>query len=227
MKQFQNDFINKIAPLAVKGGQAHDVCTSMTIAQAILESGWGQHCIGGFALFGVKGIGLEVMTTEFEKGEFVNKPDSFEVYNSYAESFAGYYAFLERNPRYRKHGVFGEWDYKKACQNIKNAGYATDPKYVKKLIGIIEDYGLAKYDKKVNGVTPIPQPVSKPSNIRIGSKVKVKQGARDMNTHGKLASFVYAGIYLVRSVSVQRVVIAPAMTGPVTAAINIKDLEVL
>ena len=89
-------------------------------------------------------------------------------------------------------------------------------------------YGLAKYDKKANGVTPIPQPVLKPSKtIAVGSKVKVKQGARDMNTHGTLASFVYAGIYLVRSVSGQRVVIAPTMTGAVTAAINIKDLEVL
>ncbi|WP_367804037.1 glucosaminidase domain-containing protein, partial [Brevibacillus laterosporus] len=47
----------------------------------------------------------------------------------------------------RYHGVLGA-DYKTACHAIHKGGYATDPGYPGKLIGLIEKYGLAKYDKE-------------------------------------------------------------------------------
>lgn len=153
MKQQQIDFIGKIAPLAQKYGQIHDVCTSMTIAQAILESGWGKSCIGGFALFGVKGKGLKCTTKEYINGKWITITDSFEVYKSFEDSFKGYYAFLENNARYRKFGIFGEWDYKKACKKIFSAGYATGKNYDSILIGIIEDYKLFQYDKRPKNQT--------------------------------------------------------------------------
>ena len=72
--------------------------------------------------------------------------DSFRVYNSYEDSFKGYYAFLETNPRYTRYGIFGEWNYKKACQKIQASGYASATNYEKSLLSIIEPFGLAKYD---------------------------------------------------------------------------------
>ena len=105
MNNEQQRVINILAPLAVKYGKMHNVCSSMTIAQAILETGWLQHCIGGYALFGVKGTGLVCTTSEFRNGKWEIIKDSFRVYNSYEESFKGYYAFLECYPCYRKAGV--------------------------------------------------------------------------------------------------------------------------
>lgn len=160
MNNEQQRVINILAPLAVKYGKMHNVCSSMTIAQAILETGWLQHCIGGYALFGVKGTGLVCTTSEFRNGKWEIIKDSFRVYNSYEESFKGYYAFLECYPRYRKAGVFGQWDYKKACKAIHAAGFATAPDYSDKLIGIIEQYKLYQYDTQ--SVTPVIPAVTKP-----------------------------------------------------------------
>ena len=146
MKPEQQRVINILAPLAVKYGKMHDVCSSMTIAQAILESGWLQHCIGGYACFGVKGLGMVCTTKEYINGQWITIKDSFKVYNSFEEAFKGYYAFLEDNPHYRKAGIFGQWDYKKACRAIHSACYATAPDYSDKLIQIIEQFGLNQYD---------------------------------------------------------------------------------
>ena len=55
-------------------------------------------------------------------------------------------AFLKANKRYKE--VIGETDYKKACNAIKAAGYATDPEYANKLIEIIEQYKLTEFDGK-------------------------------------------------------------------------------
>lgn len=148
----QTEFIKKIAPIAVDGGKKHRVCPSMTMAQAILESGWGKHCIGGYALFGVKGDGASVTTKEFLNGKWVTIKDSFETYSSYEDSFAGYYNFLERNPRYTKAGIFGDFNYRSACQKMQKAGYATAPQYAAKLIQLIEQYHLDQYDKELTDI---------------------------------------------------------------------------
>ena len=68
------------------------------------------------------------------------------AYDSWAESVADHSAFLLANKRYA--AVVGERDYKVACKAIKAAGYATDPGYPQKLIGLIEKYGLTVYDGK-------------------------------------------------------------------------------
>lgn len=70
----------------------------------------------------------------------------FRAYDSWAESVADHSAFLLANKRYA--AVVGERDYKVACKAIKAAGYATDPGYPQKLIGLIEKYGLTVYDGK-------------------------------------------------------------------------------
>lgn len=166
----QTDFIAKIAPLAQKYGKLHNVCCSMTMAQAILESGWGKSCIGGFALFGVKGKGLNCETKEFINGKWITIRDNFVTYKSYEDSFKGYYAFLENNARYKKAGIFGDWNYKSVCKKMQKSGYATAPNYAESLIGIIEDYKLYIYDKVGSSVpSPAPTPPSKPKTYTVKS----------------------------------------------------------
>ena len=76
----QQRVINILAPLAVKYGAMHNICASMTIAQAVLETGWLKSCIGGYACFGVKGKGLVTTTQEYINGKWITIQDSFEVY---------------------------------------------------------------------------------------------------------------------------------------------------
>lgn len=226
----QTEFIHQISGYAQQDMQRTGILASLTIAQAILESGWGRYTIkDANNLFGYKGKynGQSVMspTKEYVKGKWIEIVAEFRKYPSWLESIADHSRLLTSNSRYK--AVVGEKDYKKACIAVHKAGYATAPNYSASLINLIEQYKLYEFDGQATKPTPQPQPVAQQKAITVGSRVRVKQGAKDMNTHGTLASFVYSGVYLVRSVLGQRVVIAPAMTGAVTAAINIKDLEAL
>ena len=64
----------------------------------------------------------------------------------FSNSIAEYSKLLTGASRYK--AVVGETDYKKACQAIQSAGYATDPQYATKLIKLIEDNNLTQFDKE-------------------------------------------------------------------------------
>lgn len=150
----QKNFIKKVGALASADMKKSGVLASLTIAQAILESGWGtsELATGGNALFGIK-------ATKTWKGKVYCKDTkecydgvnlvtvsnaTFRAYSSWEESITDHSAFLKANKRYK--AVIGERDYKKACEAIKAAGYATDPDYVSKLTKLIEDHKLTEYD---------------------------------------------------------------------------------
>lgn len=163
------DFLDKIGDFARKDMQKSGILASLTIAQAILESGWGKYDCGGNNLFGIKGRynGQFVLcdTKEYVKGQYISIKAEFRKYPSWAESLADHSAFIcgvklgDGSLRYK--AVIGEKDYKKACQAIKDAGYATSPTYVQSLINIIEQYNLNRFDKIT---LPAPQikPISNP-----------------------------------------------------------------
>ena len=148
------EFIAKIAPAAVADMRKTRVPASLTIAQAILESSWGKSGLTAKAnnLFGIKGTGtaghVSMPTTEYVGGKPIATTANFRKYNSWAESIADHSALIlngTRDKPTRYHGVLGA-DYKTACTAIWKGGYATDPAYPQKLIGLIETYGLHKYD---------------------------------------------------------------------------------
>ncbi|MEI7027170.1 glycoside hydrolase family 73 protein [Paenibacillus sp. y28] len=146
----QTDFIARIAPYAVTEQRRTGVLASITIAQGALESGWGQSAPGN-NLFGIKGTGQELTTQEYINGSFVTVKDGFRVYDSWEGSCIDHSDFLAVNPRYAKAGFFSrcaELDYAGAAKALQTAGYATDPSYASKLIGIIETYGLSDYDRQ-------------------------------------------------------------------------------
>lgn len=147
---YRQEFINKLKNHAIKGWQEYKILPSLTIAQAILETGWGKSALGN-NLFGIKAdnswVGKKqlVTTNEHVNGKTITIQAWFRDYNSIYESLEDRYKFLQAK-RYAK--IIGEKDYKIACVEIQKAGYATDPQYPAKLIQIIEQYNLQNIDKQ-------------------------------------------------------------------------------
>lgn len=149
-----SNFINKLAPLAVSDYKRSNVLPSLTIAQGILESGWGESELATKAnnLFGIKadsrwtGKVYNTQTKEYYNNS--NTPTTinanFRAYDSWDGGVKDHSDFLQAD-RYSK--VIGAKDYKTACEEVYKAGYATDPNYTSKLVKLIEDYKLYEYDK--------------------------------------------------------------------------------
>ncbi|WP_051925564.1 glucosaminidase domain-containing protein [Brevibacillus borstelensis] len=146
----QQAFIDTLAPAAVEDWKAYGVPASLTIAQAILESNWGTSELATRAsnLFGIKGNGpagtYTKVSDEYVNGKKIQKASGFRKYNSWIESIRDHTQFLLK-PRYAK--VIGS-DWKTACREVYDSGYATDPAYPEKLKRIIEQYKLYEYDRK-------------------------------------------------------------------------------
>ena len=150
-----DNFINKIAPLAVQDMAKTNVLASLTIAQAILESAWGESELAVKAnnLFGIKANGdwrggkYTRETCEYVNGEPTTVKADFKAYNTLEESISDHSALLQKE-RYAK--VLQATDYKIACEEVYRAGYATDPNYPSKLMNLIEQYSLNQYDSTTN-----------------------------------------------------------------------------
>ncbi len=148
---YKQNFINLIKDGAIAGYKKYGVLASLTIAQAILETGWGKSTIGN-NIFGIKatsswkGKVQQVKTHEYVNGEKIYIDANFRDYNSIYESLEDRFKLLSSS-RYKK--VIESKDYKEAAQEIYKAGYATDPNYPNKLIQIIEENKLYIYDKEV------------------------------------------------------------------------------
>ena len=150
---------------AIRGYGRYRILPSLTIAQAILETGWGGSSLGN-NIFGIKansswkGKKQLARTHEYVNGKKIYINAWFREYDSIYESLEDRYKFLQ-GARYSK--VVGENDYKIACREIQRAEYATDESYSTKLIGIIEQNNLQEIDKIAIDLSKpiIPQVVSK------------------------------------------------------------------
>lgn len=150
-----SEFIERVSKGAQETQKKYGVLSSISIAQAILESGWGASGLTAKAnnLFGVKadsswvGAYVEMETREVYNGQEVIIVARFRAYESWAHSLADHGQFLVENSRYAEHGFFSANDYIGQAYALKEAGYATDPNYPMLLISIIQQYGLEKFDK--------------------------------------------------------------------------------
>lgn len=142
---------------------------SVTIAQAALESAWGESGLtkNGNALFGIKagkswtGKRYTTRTTEVQSGNTISITTDFRAYDSWAESIIDHDDFLRRNARYAK--VLECDNGYDAADALQTAGYATDPYYAHKLQSIISQYGLSKYDN-VETLENLPMPTQTAEN---------------------------------------------------------------
>lgn len=151
----KQQFINAIKNGAIEGYKKYKILPSLTMAQAILESGWGKSHIEN-NLFGIKagsswkGKVAIRQTKEYVNGKWITIDAKFRAYNNFNESIEDHAKLLGENKRYAK--VTQATNYKTACNEIYKAGYATDPNYPQKLITIIEQNNLDIYDKEVIGM---------------------------------------------------------------------------
>lgn len=144
----KNSFIAAVSPGAVAGMHAQGILASVSVAQAILESGWGSHAPGN-NLFGIKANGWkgktqQLTTTEYVKGRTVTIKAWFRAYDNWSASIEDHAAFLAGLGRYRN--LIGQKDYRIVAQRLQADGYATEPNYAQQLIALVEQYGLVKYD---------------------------------------------------------------------------------
>ena len=123
----------------------HHIPASITLAQGLLESGAGKSLltVSSNNHFGIK-CHNEWTGRRFYKDDDI-KDDCFRVYDNARESFEDHSKFLLR-PRYQSLFSLKTTDYKGWARGLKACGYATNPQYADKLIGLIELYGLYEYD---------------------------------------------------------------------------------
>lgn len=144
----QQEFIDSIKDGAIESYKKYHVLPSLTIAQAILESGWGKSAIGN-NLFGIKagsnwtGKTQTVRTSEYGSGGYYHINATFRDYDSIDDSIEDH-AKLLTNSRYDS--VRAATNYKTACQEVQKDGYATSPTYANSLIKLIEQYNLDQWD---------------------------------------------------------------------------------
>ncbi|CAI0787051.1 flagellar assembly peptidoglycan hydrolase FlgJ [Serratia proteamaculans] len=142
------NFVARLSVPARVASQQSGIPHQLIVAQAALESGWGQREIPtadgtpSYNLFGIKagsswsGPVTEVTTTEFEQGAAKKIKAQFRVYGSYVEAIADYVKLLTNNPRYAE--VANARSPEQAAHALQKAGYATDPQYANKLVSVIQ-----------------------------------------------------------------------------------------
>jgi LysM repeat protein len=150
----QEQFIASIAEAAVESADNTGVPASVTIAQAILESYWGSSRLAREAnnYFGIKAqtrggsagsIWFDVW--EVIGGRNVMQAQAFRAYTTIAESFVDHGRFFTENGRYGG-AMAAKNDARQFARELNRAGYATDPSYASKLIGLMDRYDLYRYD---------------------------------------------------------------------------------
>lgn len=167
------DVIKKIGALFTADQKKSGILASVSMAQFILESGYGKselaananNCFGmkkslsGNTWAGSAWDGSSVYakkTQEYEGGKYVTVTADFRKYLCVENSIADHSAYLigaMNGSKKRYEGLAGCIDYKKAAQIIKDGGYATAPTYVTSLCNIIEKWNLTQYN------VPAPAPV--------------------------------------------------------------------
>jgi flagellum-specific peptidoglycan hydrolase FlgJ len=148
-----DQFIEFVAQDAGEAMKATGVPASVTVAQAILESAWGKHTIRDAKnLFGIKGTGpagsVSVQTREVFNGRSGMEQANFRKYNSFEESILDHANLFLTNRRYAP-ALAVKNDPDSFAREIQKAGYATDPEYAAKLIGVMQRFNLYRFDSGV------------------------------------------------------------------------------
>lgn len=138
-------YIDKYKDLAISEMLKYNIPASITLAQGLLESGAGTSELTrkGNNHFGIKCHDWIGATTYHDDDE---EQECFRAYRDAYESYEDHSKFLARQPRYKRLFSLKRTDYKGWAHGLKSCGYATNPNYAKKLIGIIELYKLHQFD---------------------------------------------------------------------------------
>lgn len=144
-----NSYISTYRGIAQSNMREYGIPASIIIAQGILESGSGTGtlCTNANNHFGIKcHTGWEGPSVKHDDD---SEQECFRKYSHPSESYRDHALFLTGRARYKSLFSLKKDDYKAWARGLKNAGYATDPKYPDKLISLIERYRLDRYDAEV------------------------------------------------------------------------------
>lgn len=147
-------FITSVGAAAYQAELDTGVPASVTIAQAILESGWGQSVLSSEAnnFFGMKAVDttlsgvIWLATTEYDAS---GQPDevsaAFRMYPTPVDSLLDHDEMLASNKRYGSAMAVSS-DAREFAARLADDGYATDPDYASKLIALMDQYDLYQFD---------------------------------------------------------------------------------
>ena len=175
-------YIKAYSTLAIKQQAQYKIPASITLAQGLLESGAGQSDLARRSNnhFGIKcheWKGARVYHDDDLRGE------CFRKYSTVEQSYIDHSKFLAERPRYARLFDLRVTDYKGWAKGLQKCGYATDRAYANKLIKVIEDYELYRYDRM--------KVVKKTTKQTSASKRQpVKPAYQVYRTHGLI--YVYA-----------------------------------
>jgi len=139
-------FADELRPYAQRAAAKLGVSENLLIAQAALETGWGQKVMprndGGssFNLFGIKanaswqGDKASTATLEYRDGVAQRERADFRAYSSLQQSFDDYVSFVSEQPRYSD--ALNASDDKSFVETLQHSGYATDPAYAEKILAV-------------------------------------------------------------------------------------------
>lgn len=147
----KENFIEAMLPYAIENREKYNIFPSITIAQAILESNWGESVLSKNHnnYFGIKSIRetdqrVVFQTNEYINGRLVQVPGAFRAYDNLAASMEHYGLLIGTADRYIP--VINAPSYIDSAKALYECGYSTDPAYPDKLINLIKTYALYKYD---------------------------------------------------------------------------------
>ncbi|WP_341664461.1 flagellar assembly peptidoglycan hydrolase FlgJ [Vibrio sp.] len=139
-------FVTTMKPYAERAARALGVDSSLILAQAALETGWGKKVIANTRgsshnLFNIKadkrwtGDKVATQTLEYHQGIPVKESAAFRSYSTFEDSFNDYVRFLNENPRYNS-ALHHKGNNEEFIKGIHQAGYATDPEYADKVLKV-------------------------------------------------------------------------------------------
>ncbi|HIV58217.1 MAG TPA: sporangiospore maturation cell wall hydrolase GsmA [Candidatus Stackebrandtia faecavium] len=154
----QDKFITESGEAAQPSQEAYGVPASVTVAQAILESGWGGSELATEAknYFGMKchdkqpgPIAVDCMkvdTHECDDDDCWGTKAYFRVYDSMSDSYKDHGQYLKENPRYAAAFAHSD-DADRFIKEVHRGGYATDPKYTDKIVSLMKEYDLYRFNE--------------------------------------------------------------------------------
>ena len=155
--EVRRNFVEEIAPIAQKLQRQYGIFASVSMAQAMLESEFGQSGLASdyHNLFGVKTEmgdpnGVNLITSEFVNGQWIEITDRFKVYPSWAASMEAHAQLLVNGTSwdadFYTEVTDGQTPHEQA-KGLQSAGYATDPDYAIKLINMMDEWDLYQYNQ--------------------------------------------------------------------------------
>ena len=182
-------YISKWQAIAVRHMINYKIPASITLAQGILESGYGESILATESNnhFGIKCGANWTGDKSFKDDDKAN--ECFRKYDQAEQSFEDHAVFLKSKDRYAKLFTYDVKDYESWAKGLKAAGYATHPEYAQKLIDLIEKHKLQEFDKS-STETNFATIDSGKKEDKVASSVKLSSSLHQVAVHKNKVKYI-------------------------------------